>query len=807
MRRPETTLEHPIVRLGPAGHHPFFQGPRLHEGCALLAWVGPLFTGIILSVGIGACAQGSGSGGACDPATEECACDEENHCPTGWDCVEGFCRAARNDGGMDGALDAGVDAGGDAGQSDADMVDAGPLKGFGEACQDGDECESGICLYTGTDGFCTRTCDTNDCPEDFGCYGVLGVIEQGVVSQVCVPNTNLLCSPCENDSECSTLGAHLCLDLGDGSFCSQDCSVEQCPTGYECQTVTRDGQDYRQCLPQSGSCNCDASSQGQTRPCSIQTPTGDCQGHMTCLGDQGWSVCEPPSNSDNPDEQYEDSNCDGIDGDASMAVFVATTGADGASCGMDLNDPCATIGQGLSRAQQTGRTYLFVQAGTYHEVVTLVAGVHIYGGYDSNWQRGDRNSPGHEVVIEGDRDLVDGQYLTIKAHDLSQPTTLSDLTIVGPDAQGSVNGSALSSYAVHARNAASLTIQHVTIIAGNGADGADGADGQDAPTVTVTSTMNGHDGGDADEFSTSCNDDDYGVGGSAGTNSCQGGSNPNGGAGGNGGTMDTDCSGIWPDLDARPGHNGSNAATVGTGYGHGGLLGGTCQDAHDAQSGRVQNGAGGSGGSGSFIQDGYWYARPGTGGGTGDNGTGGGGGGGSGGCDTGTDSYGAGGGGGGAGGCAARSGGGGGQGGGGSFGVFAQFSSLTLTDCSIQRGNGGSGGDGGVGGRGQSGGMGGSGGATNGDSGVGGDGGNGAHGGHGGGGGGGAGGVSYGIYTYGSNVMQTCTFTGGAAGSSGQGGASAPSAPPAERDGNPGGNGTNGAGPGDLGTCSDPNAC
>ncbi|MCD6499602.1 MAG: hypothetical protein J7M25_15030, partial [Deltaproteobacteria bacterium] len=79
--------------------------------------------------------------------------------------------------------------------------------------------------------------------------------------------------------------------------------------------------------------------------------------------------------------------------------------------------------------------------------------------------------------------------------------------------------------------------------------------------------------------------------------------------------------------------------------------------------------------------------------------------------------------------------------------------------------------------------------------------------GHGGGGGGGAGGISFGIYSYGSNITQNCSFNGGASGAGGSGGASAPSAPTAERDGHPGTAGENARVPGDVGVCATPSGC
>ncbi len=745
------------------------------------------------------CATGT-STGACDPATDTCPCDEAQPCPVGWDCVDGTCHPTTD---ASVARDA---ESRDGGPQDGGNQDAGPLKGFGDPCRDKAECESGICILAGTEGFCSRLCATSPCPEGYGCYGMLGVVEQDAVTEVCIPIVSTLCTPCQEDTECSAVGVHLCLEFPDGAYCGRDCTAEDCPTGYECRDVEREGQTFRQCVPESGSCECGPGNQGATRPCTIQTPNGSCQGVVTCLGDQGWGPCEPPSATDEPDENYLDENCDGLDGDLSDGILVAPTGSDSATCGLDFATPCETIGHGIQRAAEEQRHWVFVQAGDYPEVVVLRSGIHLVGGYDSGWVRDDRNAQGHTVRILGGLDQDEGQFLTIRAHDLTAPTRLLDLVLVGPDAQGSAHGSGLSSYVVHASHAAFLELAHVSILAGNGAAGQDGSPGQDAPNVNRTSSMNGQPGGDAREFTTACNDSDYGAGGAPGTNTCPGGSNPNGGRGGNGGTMDTDC-GFWPDYDATPGHPGANAATTGLGYGHGGSAGGTCASPGDGQDGRVLNGAGGTGGSGGFLVDGYWYARAGTDGGTGDNGTGGGGGGGSGGCDTGTDSYGAGGGGGGAGGCAALSGGGGGEGGGGSFGLFAVFSTVQLSDCDIQLGNGGDGGHGGTGGRGQSGGLGGDGGGTEGDSRPGGQGGDGGHGGHGGGGGGGAGGISYGIYSYGSNVTQSCSFSGGASGRGGAGGASAPTAPPSERDGNDGEPGADAPPPGDVGTCADPNAC
>ncbi len=537
--------------------------------------------------------------------------------------------------------------------------------------------------------------------------------------------------------------------------------------------------------------------------CSITTPFGTCDGARTCQGATGWGSCDPPSSTDVPDATYTDDNCDGIDGDYDAGIFVSRNqGADSSGCGLVHTDPCATIGQGLIRAITTGRNYVYVQASAtdYGEIVSMVVGKHIYGGYDANWVRGPYTDPAHRVRISGGLDTATNQYMTLKAHNLVAPTTVADLYIVGPDASGATADGARSSYAVHV-DGGNLTLERVTVIAGNGASGSGGSTGMPTASAAYSSAMQGKSGGAAAQLASACNTSSAGAGGGRGINSCSAGNAPNGGGGGKGGPIDTSCTAgqcaVAGNCDAQSGDPGSPADLWNGSYGYGGSGGAgksTCGAGNSGGSGYTTNGASGQGGGGGgFLSGSYWYAFSGSGGSTGDNGTGGGGGGGSGGCDVGTDSYGAGGGGGGAGGCRATSGGGGGVGGGGSFGIFAVDSTVTASSCSIQRGNGGAGGDGGAGGHGQQGGPGGPGGPAGDDSKKGGDGGHGAHGGHGGGGGGGAGGISAGVCYYNSTVNQSCTITGGAAGTRGTGGISAPNAPLADRDGKNGGNGTTGS--------------
>jgi hypothetical protein len=120
------------------------------------------------------------------------------------------------------------------------------------------------------------------------------------------------------------------------------------------------------------------------------------------------------------------------------------------------------------RAATAGRNHVFVQAGVYNEVVVLVNGVNIWGGYNFGWQRASYATPGHRVEIVGRQDTAaggDGEYLAVRAHDLIVPVTLGDLVITGPDAAGDVGGDGRSSYAVHV-DSATVRLERVAINGG-----------------------------------------------------------------------------------------------------------------------------------------------------------------------------------------------------------------------------------------------------------------------------------------------------------------------------------------------------
>jgi hypothetical protein len=479
-----------------------------------------------------------------------------------------------------------------------------------------------------------------------------------------------------------------------------------------------------------------------------------------------------PGAPDDPDAAFVDSNCDGIDGDITRAVFVAAAGSDSGDCSTPAS-ACATPAYALTQTS-TQRTQVYLQAGNYAGPLLITVDAALFGGYDIGWHRGPLTEPASIVRLLGGQYLgsilsLQGQFTAVYLGP-SQQVSFADIIVAGPDANVQTPaGDGLSSYAIFVEPGAQLTMDRCQVDQGDGADGATGVTGTDA--LTLAAAPAGGVGGNALAFSTSCDNTSRGSRGLAGSNTCPSGRSPVAGAGGLGGLLDTSC-GFPPNYSAQPGTPGFDAIIVQGTVGQGGPAGSTCQPGHDGYDGAVTDGSGGGGANGSSIIGGLWVSDSGGTGSLGDNGGGGGGGGGSGGCDDGTDAYGAGGGGGGAGGCAARSAGGGGHGGGASFGVYLRSASAVINQTTFNRGIGGRGGRGGVGGHPQPGGPGDQGGQGAGGAQHGGQGGDGGRGGASGGGGGGQGGSVYGVYAEGPLDLDGSgnQFLGGAAGLRGSGG-------------------------------------
>jgi hypothetical protein len=197
-------------------------------------------------------------------------------------------------------------------------------------------------------------------------------------------------------------------------------------------------------------------------------------------GGEGGSaaVCDPTSAEDAPDDDFVDSNCDGIDGDVSHAVFVSPTGNDDASG--TIEQPVATISRALALAAQKHMD-VYVCNGTYRDNVVIESGVNIYGGYDCarNWVRvKDR------AVIQP----LQGFPLLIN----SAPSAVLIDRIAFRARNEKLEGR--SSQAGAILSSSEVRLSHVEFIAGNGANGRAGTPGDPALSEPPDA---GSDGGNA----------------------------------------------------------------------------------------------------------------------------------------------------------------------------------------------------------------------------------------------------------------------------------------------------------------------
>ncbi|MEE2755990.1 MAG: MopE-related protein [Myxococcota bacterium] len=395
------------------------------------------------------------------------------------------------------------------------------------------------------------------------------------------------------------------------------------------------------------------------RPVDYVDRAGDCN-------DQARAIS--PDAADDPiDLDYQDRNCDGVDGVALEMVFVDPDSAPEAAVGT-IDAPFTDIASALAHADAEGLTTIALSTGVYLGTVVLSDGVHIAGGYDArlNWRRAEEG----ESTIIGQAQM-NGDLVGLIADNIDTPTVVARLRVQTPD-QNQLNG---SNFGVLATDSPNLKLLDVSVETGSGGPGESGGQG-----AVGTPGADGQTGGDCG-----------GGIGEGGVSVC----GADGGSGGRGGNREDGRNGAPDGCGGRGGDRGDWAA------GDNGRNG--CSGTPGA------SGEPGRGSSESEFIDDRWVVGHGLTGSRGEAGTPGGGGGGGGGAAVIGRRGGDGGGGGGAG--CGGDGGFGGRHGGGSFGVvIVRSAGLTLERCTINSGSGGPGGASGPGGDGGSGGRGGRGG-------------------------------------------------------------------------------------------------
>jgi hypothetical protein len=265
--------------------------------------------------------------------------------------------------------------------------------------------------------------------------------------------------------------------------------------------------------------------------------------------------------------------------DDAAGVFVAPGGSDfleGGVCGLSRSTPCRTIGAGLSSASTaSGRSIVYVAAGTYTEKVTLVNGVTVEGGWHVGGEAGtdwtyDCVSPAALVTVQA----PSGSNATVVTS--SGAATLTTVTVLSKAA--AAPGQSL--YGIMATGASTrLTLDDVIVNVAGGGDGATGSAGSVGSHAPATCSA-----GDGASATTA---GPAGGGGSAGTFTATGFVPGAGATAGAGGAGDNGAAGL-------PG------AAVSYGGCTGGLPGGPpCMaTAASCLGGTGKPGCGGGGGAG-----------------------------------------------------------------------------------------------------------------------------------------------------------------------------------------------------------------
>ena len=424
-----------------------------------------------------------------------------------------------------------------------------------------------------------------------------------------------------------------------------------------------------------------------------------------------------------------------------FGVFVSPDGDDGSACGT-RSSPCASIGQGMSRAKALGkRVYACAAPLAYQEAVVVdsqLDGITVYGGFDcSDWSY---------LSTTRTRVAPAAPNVALSINDVTQGVRFVDMHFTSADAISS----GASSIAVHVTNSQGVVLERCDVTSGQGGAGNTGQSGtKGADGATVGTAQAGKDfesGGGLPQSG----------GAWPSASAC-------GSKGGNGG-------GAYVYGDGDPGSQGTpTTGLASTAAGGGGTAGDVNMPNGDI-GGVGTNGQAGTNGpaasTGTLTSQGYTPAggNPGT---DGSTAQGGGGGGGAWSPGDVTAPTGGAGGMGGCGGTLAT----GGTGGGASFGLLISSSGVELQACTVTSAAGGRGGNGGNGGQGGTGSDGALGGLAGNDTGSAGKGGRGGNGGPGGSGSGGSGGPSYAVVFYGGSPVTVGTqLTHGNGGGKGIGG-------------------------------------
>lgn len=172
------------------------------------------------------------------------------------------------------------------------------------------------------------------------------------------------------------------------------------------------------------------------------------------------AACVPKSATDEPDDAFEDADCDGVDGVASRAVFASPGGDDMAAGTREA--PVRTVARGVALAREAKKGAVYLCTGSYDENVLLEGDTpDLYGGYDckDGWAR------------HGERSvLAPRRGVGLRVRGVEKALRLDHLEVRAPG--GEEPGE--SSVAVVVTSSPKVTFARSELVASDGAPGADG---------------------------------------------------------------------------------------------------------------------------------------------------------------------------------------------------------------------------------------------------------------------------------------------------------------------------------------------
>jgi len=394
---------------------------------------------------------------------------------------------------------------------------------------------------------CGRDCSPESsfgeaCPQGFSCQQTLS---EGVILSQCLPDMGHCL--CLNQPEGFSIPCHVESPLNPALTCQGRRSCEGGNFGAcvlpeevcdgvdnDCDGVIDNGyrdEQGRYSLNPNHCGRCQLSCAQLSYPnaeatCDQSAEQPRCQ--MICApgfidlenGSDDGCECELIPGEDHPDG--EDQNCDGVDGDRAVALFVSKTGDDQATG--SLEEPLLTISRALELASgpQAGIRDVYVATGVYSENIVLVDGVSVYGGYALDFK--DRDPSEHPTTLFGQPTSGEAKG-TVTADGITSATELNGFSIYGANAS-TPGGNSVAVYLINSGSA--LQISDNEVIAGNGAPGQRGGGGTSGATG-----VGGTRGQDAITSSSATCSNQGTAGGEGGARSC-GGQSVRGGGGGSG---------------------------------------------------------------------------------------------------------------------------------------------------------------------------------------------------------------------------------------------------------------------------------